>query len=57
MEGENRHATVGVKASGQVAQKQVKHAEFVIYGDAQGLEDAAHTIVVSRLVMARFSLQ
>ena len=24
MEGENRHATVGVKASGQVAQKQVK---------------------------------
>jgi hypothetical protein len=42
MEGENRHATTRLQALREAPQEHVERAEFVIHGDAQGLEDTAN---------------
>ena len=42
VEGEDGNAAAGVQAVRQVAEKSFERGEFVVHGDAQRLEDAAH---------------
>jgi len=50
MECQNRHASAGIQARGQVAEKRVERGEFVVHGNAQRLKDAADGEVAIFLV-------
>src|SRR5437764_184887 len=44
---ENRNAAACLQAERKIVQERIQRAEFVVHGDAQGLENAAHGVVVS----------
>ena len=53
MKCQNRHATAGIQARGQVAEKSVERGKFIVHRDAQRLEDAADGEVAIILVQTR----
>src|SRR5690242_8962462 len=44
---ENRNPATCLQADRKIMQERIERAEFVVHGDAQGLENTAHGIVVS----------
>jgi len=45
MKSEDGHASTGFQAGGQLAQKPIESAKFVVHRNAQRLKHAAHTVV------------
>ena len=43
----NGDSATGLQAERKIAQKRIQRAEFVVHGDSQRLENAAHGVLVS----------
>src|ERR1051326_6648452 len=44
---ENGNPAACLQAERKIMEERIQRAEFVVHGDAQGLENAAHAVVIS----------
>ena len=47
MKRDNGHSAMRLQAERKIAQERIERAEFIVYGDTQPLENAAHAVLVS----------